>query len=226
MFFFLTYALEPVALLLYFWAAWVYRKNTKLPSAKWLAVYYLISTLLQAYSILQSKLFGNGNNWLYDAAGVLTAVFIGRYFHRLLIAPQKKKTVVALVILYLVYALTRQVTMEGQRLFDSLGYAILSASVTVYVFMYFHQVLKNVAETNILHEFNFWLASSYLLYYVGCFVIFVSYFFLTAKLLQNFTVEGRNLLMALWGLHNVLLFVAAISLLIGSLCVVYRRRSL
>lgn len=189
-------------------------------------MYYLADSLLQVYSIVQSKLFHfNHNTWLYEIAAALTAVVVGIYFYRLLAAPKKRKTVVALIGAYLVYAVVRQVTLRESRLFDSMGYALLSASIVVYVFMYFQQVLKNVTETNILREFNFWLASSYLLYYIGCFIIFVSYFFLTVKHLRNFTVEGRKLLMALWGLHNVLLFVAAISLLIGTLWVVYRRKS-
>ena len=149
----------------------------------------------------------------------------GIYFYRLLQAPQKKKTVVLFTIFYLVYALIRNFTLTQVRLFDSMGYSIVSASIATYVFMYFHQLLKNVTGASILAEFNFWLASVYLIYFVGSFIIFVSYGYLTNKILSTYTKQETHLLTALWGLHNILLFISAISLLTGCLWLTYRKKS-
>jgi predicted membrane protein len=225
LFSFITNFLEPVAFLFYLAALLIYCRHHKTLSARQLSFYYFLIALLQLYSSIQVNLNEQGNIWVYDVVSILTSVFIGNYFYRLLQTPVKKKTVIILVLAFLVYAIYRQVTVEGQRLFDSLGYAIVSASVAVYVFMYFHQVLKNVNEANILKEFNFWLASGYLVYFVGSFIIFVSYYYLTNKIIQTYTRAERDVLTALWGLHNVLLFLGAISLLIGSLWVTYRKRS-
>jgi len=161
---------------------------------------------------------------MYEIVAFLTVLFLGHHFLQLLEGNKKKRVVLVLTGIYVLYALVRQFTIEGQRLFDSIGYSLMSASIATYVFMYFHQVLKNVTEVSILEDFNFWLSSSYLLYFVGSFIIFVNYHNLTNQILKTYTYEERQLLRALWGLHNVLLFLGALSLLTGSLWISYRRK--
>jgi hypothetical protein len=225
LFSFVTNYLEPVALLIYFIATYIYFKRKKTAAAKTLITYYLTVTLLQLYASYVVKFIQLSNIWVYDLVAFLTAAFIGYYFYQLLLSSAKKKTVLLLMGVYLAYAVYRQASLEGQRLFDSMGYAILSASIAIYVFMYFHQVLKNVTEISILKEFNFWLSSSYLLYYIGNFFVFVSYYYLTTKVINTLTKPQMDLLTALWGLHNVLLFLGALSLLTGSLWITYRKKS-
>jgi hypothetical protein len=190
-----------------------------------LYIYYVLTTILHSYIAITSALkISKGNIWLYEIVAFTTVVCLGYHFHQLLEGKKKKRVVLVLTGVYLTYAIVRQFTLEGQRLFDSIGYSLLSASVATYVFMYFHQVLKNVTEVSILKDFNFWLSSSYLLYFVGSFIIFVNYYSLTNQILKTYTSEERQLLMALWGLHNVLLFLGALSLLTGSLWITYRRK--
>lgn len=205
----------------------VYYRSRKQKLSITLVGYYLMVGVLLTAACFPAvrKYFGN-TVWLYELAAFFTAVFIGYYFYSIFQSRSKKTTVVVLVLAYLAYALFRNLTHEGQRLFDSVGYSLVSASVAVYVFMYFHQVLNNVTTNNILREFNFWLASGYLVYFLGSFIIFLTYYHFTKKLLENHTEQGKDLLMALWGLHNVLLFVGAFSLLIGSLWIACRRKSI
>lgn len=223
LFSFITNYLEPLACLLYFVAVLLNRKTTKRADTQILSIYYMLGTLVLLTGSVAVKVTNN-NMWAYDLMALFTAVFIGLYFYRLFQSQAKKRTVLVLVIAYLLYAVLRNFTLEGPRLFDSIGYSIVAASVAVYVFMYFHDILKNVTEANILGEFNFWLASGYLIYFVGSFIIFVSYYYFTNKILDTFTQPERDILTALWGMHNVLLFVSALSLLIGSLWITYRRK--
>ncbi len=222
LFSFITNFLEPFAYLLFCIALAIHYKARKQPATKALLIYYIAATILLVVGCLN---VGKNNIWVYDLVALCTSVFIGFYFYHLLQAPGKKTTIVLLTFFYLAYALIRNITLPGVRLFDSIGYSIVSASVACYVFMYFHQLLKNVTGVSILGEFNFWLASVYLIYFVGSFIIFVSYYYLTNKILSTYTKEERHLMTALWGLHNVLLFVSAISLLTGCLWVTYRRKS-
>lgn len=123
------------------------------------------------------------------------------------------------------YSIIKNIVFKEFYLFDSVGYSMVSVTIVIYVFMYFHQVLKNITEQNILRQFNFWLASGYLIYFLGSFIIFLTYYYLTKKVLAVHTKEEQYLINALWGLHNVLLFIGAFSLLTGSLWLTYRKRS-
>lgn len=231
MFVFITNYLEPVACLLYLVALLLNCNGGKRTQVFPLIGHYLVATVLLTIGCFQMAPTDN-NLWIYDVVSVLTSVCVGAYFYTVLQAPAKKRTVLVLMLLSLAYATIRNLGLNGPRLFDSVGYSLTSVSVVVYVFLYFHQLLKNVSEANILREFDFWLASGYLLYYVGSFVIFVSYYYLTKRLMENDTSLGdpslrsaRRLLTALWGLHNVLLFIGAITLLTSSVWVSYRRKS-
>ena len=224
MFSIITNYLEPIAFFLYFIALVVYYRQKPTKAVLILVVFYATVTLLLTVGSYIIGKVKSGNNWTYDLLGLFTAVFIGFYFYKTLRSPAKKKVVLFLICVYLLYAVFRNITLEGQRLFDSIGFSIVSASIAIYVFMYFHQLLKNVSEVNIVKEFNFWLSSGYLIYYVGSFIIFVSYYYLTNKIMKSYTHEERRVLTALWGLHNVLLFLSALSLLTGSLWGTYRKK--
>lgn len=227
MFTFFTKFLQPIAFLFYLAAFIIYRRRQGEKDTQALYVYYIIAACLHIFISLASvfQLTKKGNIWLYEIGALLTVLFIGSHFYRLLTGTGKKRAVIFLMVVYVIYAIARQFTIEGQRLFDSIGYSLLSASVAVYVFMYFHQVLTNVSEMSILKDFNFWLSSSYLLYFVGSFIIFLSFYSLTNQIIKTNSSDGKELVVALWGLHNVLLFVGALSLLTGSLWISYRRKS-
>jgi hypothetical protein len=223
-FVFVTNFLEPCCFLLYFLALQVFYRKNKMKAFKQLSFYYLTIGLLQLYASLEVKFLTVGNIWVYDTVAILTAVFISHHFYHLLQSRGKRKAVVALLAVYLVYAVIRHTTLEGRRLFDSIGFSILSATIAVYVFLYFHQVLQKVTDVSILKDLNFWLASGYLVYFVGSFIIFVTYYYFTTRIINTYTKEERALLTALWGLHNILLFISALSLLIGCLWINSRRK--
>ena len=115
--------------------------------------------------------------------------------------------------------------LQEFHLFDSVGYSIVSFSVVLYVIMYFHQLLSNVTDENLFHDFNFWLGSGYLIYFLGSFIIFLTYHYFTNRILATYTQEERQLLTNLWGLHNCLLFSGAGLLLGFILWLGYQRKS-
>ena len=222
---FITNYLEPFACFVYLVALLIYYRKQKQAGVSSLLGYYILSAVLLSFGAFSVGKTKAGNIWVYDLVLLFTALLIGLYFYHILQSRAKKRTVIALTVAFLAYAIYRHLSVAELRLFDSIGYSIVSASVVIYVFMYFHQLLKNVTETSLLREFNFWVASSYLLYYVGSFIIFLSYYYFTNRLFANYSRKDQELLTALWGLHNVLLFAGALSLLIGSLWVVYPRKS-
>lgn len=216
--------LEPFSYLLYLIGVLIHYRYSGWRSQQWLFLYYLLATLLMAYASYIVEV-GTNNIWVYNATAFAGAVCIGSYFYQLLQSRLKKVVVLSLIGLYVVYAIVKNIALKEIHLFDSIGYSLVSASVAIYVLMYFHQLLTHITETNIFCEFNFWLASGYLIYFAGSFIIFLSYYYFTQKILNTYTDEERELLTALWGVHNVLLFISALSLLLGSLWLTYRKKS-
>jgi hypothetical protein len=162
---------------------------------------------------------------VYDVSLVIAAVCTSGYFYELLLGKLKKRVIISLLGLFLIYVMIKKLVLQEVALFDSLGYSFFSAMVAVYVIMYFHQVLTHITETNILRDFNFWLSAGYLIYFAGSFLIFVSYYYLTTKILSTYTNQERDLLTMLWAVHNILLFASAFLLLAGSLWLTYRKKS-
>lgn len=218
---------EPVANLFYMGAIVVYQKRTHWPLGKLLAAYYGLAALLMmvAAAIVISNTYSN-NIWLYDIVAAITSVVLGYYFYALLQTRAKKIAVLVLSSAFLVYSAGRHLLFSSDRLFDSLGYALLSASIAVYVFMYFHQLISNVTETDIFRQFDFWLASAYLVYFTGNFIIFSSYYYLTNRIMATYTTEERDLMTSLWAVHNVLLLITGLTLLISSLWLTSRKKSM
>lgn len=216
--------LEPFSYAIYLIAVIIYYRFDRGRNGKLLCTYYGLATLLMLTASLYVR-WKLENIWIYNLAALFAIVFIGIYFYHVFESRTKKNTVLTLVGLYTVYALIKNVFLREISFFDSVGYSLVSAFIAVIVFMYFHQLLKRVSEHDILRQFNFWLASGYLIYFVGSFIIFVSYYYLTQKIINTYTKPERDLLTALWGVHNVLLFISAFSLLIGSLWLTYRKRS-
>ena len=222
---FITNLLEPFSYLLYLIGILIHYRHTRWRSQKWLGVYYFLATILM---IITTNIFSDettNNIWAYNVSAVVAAVCIGVYFHQLLQSNLKKWVVVCLLSGFLLYAFIKNIIMKDFGLFDSMGYSYVSASVAVYVMMYFHQLLSHVTDTNLFRQFNFWLASGYLIYFMGSFIIFLSYYYFTKKILSTYTSEERDLLTTLWGVHNMLLFVSALSLLLVSLWLTYQKKS-
>lgn len=163
--------------------------------------------------------------WLYNIHALLTVGLLGYYFRNLFKTIFKKKVITLLIVVVSLYLLVKNLVLREFRLFDSIGYSLVSASVVIYVLMYFHQLLSNVTENDIFQDFTFWLGSAFLIYFLGSFIIFLTYYYFTVQILATYTNEERYLLTNLWGLHNCLLFTGALLLLTGSLWIVYRKKS-
>lgn len=216
--------LEPFAYLVYLLAVSVYAKKQRGLSLRVLSLYFLLAfALMLAASVLVET--NIETVWLYNIHALLTVGLLGYYFRNLFKTIFKKKVITLLIVVVSLYLLVKNLVLREFRLFDSIGYSLVSASVVIYVLMYFHQLLSNVTENDIFQDFTFWLGSAFLIYFLGSFIIFLTYYYFTVQILATYTNEERYLLTNLWGLHNCLLFTGALLLLTGSLWIVYRKKS-
>lgn len=216
--------LEPLAYLIYLVAIWFYARRKGDTRLNALRLYYFLAFVLMMTASLLVE-FDRSSTLYYHIHALFTIWFLGLYFRGLLQSRYQKNTVLALILATTAYMFIKILLFQEVRLFDSIGYSLISAFVVLFVFLYFHQELRNVKDKNILDDINFWLSSGFLIYFLGSFIIFLTYHYFTLQILATYTEAERDVLTNLWGLHNCLLFVGALSLLGGSLWIIYRNKS-
>ncbi|MBS1556493.1 MAG: hypothetical protein JSU09_16350 [Bacteroidetes bacterium] len=220
----LSFVLEPVAYLIC--AAFILLHSIRIRQLKYfiLIAYYFIATLL----IARANLFREVNNIeIYNVLNLITFVFLGAYYYLTIITAWRRKVILAMAVgggLY--YAGTKILVSDSILLFDSTGQVLLSIAMLTMVSFFLQQLWINVNEEPLSMNFDFWFSSAQLTYYVASFLIFLTYRYLTKKVIDgNYLYEDRKLLTELWAVHNVILFLSS-SIIAGStLWIRYRSKS-
>jgi len=220
---FVAILLEPLSYVLFSIALLLRTIIEKQVKVKVLFIYYLLAALGFGYA--SWLVFKNeNNNWIYNLLYLPGVVAICYYFHETFYSRRNKAIVNFFITLNIIYFVVRMIVFGKLVILDSFGYSLLSISVSFLSFVYFYQLLRHVNEFKVWANFDFWLISSYLLYFLGSFFIFLLYSNLTYNILDTYTYEQRSLLSVLWGVHNVLLFLSSVITLVGSLWVAYHNR--
>jgi hypothetical protein len=192
---------------------------------KVLAGYYFVAMVLAIKAILINTEVSNIG--LYDLLFLLTSICMGTYFYSILILPWKRFVAIGICFVEAIYFILNNILLSGSTLFDSAGYVILSIGIVIMIFMFMHQILTNVTDESLLLNFDFWFVSAQLVYRLGAFIIFLTFNYLTRKILpaENYSSENRAILTKLWGVHNVLLFLSSL-LTLGSVAwISFRKKS-
>jgi len=220
---FVAILLEPLSYVLFSIALLLRTTIEKRAKVKVLFIYYLIAAV--SFSYAGWLVFKNqNNNWIYNLLYLPAVVAICYYFHETLYSRRNKTIVKFFIALNVIYFVVRIMLFGKLVVIDSIAYSLLSISVSFLSFVYFYQLLRNVNEYKVWANFDFWLISAYLLYFLGSFFIFLLYSNLTYNILATYTLEQRILLSVLWGVHNVLLFLSSVITLVSSLWITYRNR--
>jgi hypothetical protein len=172
------------------------------------------------------KVFRGPNIFVYNILYVFNALALGQYFYSLLIGNGRRMAVILLVMVPFIYYIINNVVFEGEEVFDSLGYVFSSIAIVIMIFMFLSQTLANVSEERLSMNFNFWYVASQLIYQLGAFIIFLTFNYLTKKILTaDYSQENRAVLTKLWGLHNVLLFLSALLTIFGVIWISSHKKS-
>ena len=163
---------------------------------------------------------------LYNLLCLITFVCVGSFYYYTFHSLLKKRLVIILGFFHAGYYVVGNFYYSPE-VFDSTGFVFLSFSMVVLAFMYLQQILTNVTEEPLSHNFSFWFVSGQLVYYLGSFFIFLTYGYFTRKLLtfNEYSIENRIYLSGLWHTHNVLLFLVSLIISGGILWTYYRRKS-
>lgn len=221
--------LEPFSYLIYAIALCLQYKTNGPGKIKVLIVYYLLATILISYAswsiIHKNNTAESNNNWAYNILYFLTIFFLSFYMYRTFITIKSKIITLSLLFINIINFFLNDLLFK-QKLFDSFVSSISVLSLIILIFLYFQQLLRNVNEENILLDFDFWLLSGYLFYFLGSFFIILSWSHLSSRVVNELTAEQKEQFSILWGVHNILLFLSALITLIGNVWITHYQKKL
>jgi len=220
---FFTVYLEPVSYLLFFLFFLIYLKVE--PSNKIWAfiIYYFIATLLMTIAAIKA-FYNERNIGIYNVFLLFNLTIICYYFFKILIFRFKNIFIGLVYLLGVVYIIIKNLVFKDYGLFDSIGFSSLSAITVLFSLFYYRQILKKIDDTVIYYTLDFWIISALFTYNLGAFLIFLSFYFLTDRIIDSYSDSERDLLTLLWGLHNILLFISSIVLIFGNIWRRFRKK--
>lgn len=212
---FLKNFLEPISYLLYTLLLLItITKNSPL-KRKALLLYYVIAVVLTYYaSYLSYEKTKGDNNYLYNLFFFISICMFSYYFYNILFGRIKKYVVSFLFVLNVFLFIEYDIVLrQFNDTYNNYVTAACYLSVVVYCLFYFDQLLRNVNEVNILHEFDFWLIAGYLIYFLGAFFIILFY-----------KDKNESQRAVIWAFQNIILFTSALIALTGNLWIKYHKK--
>lgn len=217
---FIKNELEPFSYLIYTIAIFLQANWEKSILRKVHFCFYFFSFIALSYASKIAWDETDNNNWIYNIHYIVSSLFFGYYFFNLLISPTLK---FLSLFLYSVSGLVLIITsyFVTGSFFNSYGSALLFIIVVITCFLYFKQRFLRYKEEKVLLTFDLWIVLGYLLYFLGAFLVILTYSYFTNKL----PPEKQYLLADIWAVQNILLFIASLLSLIGYLWVSSRKVS-
>lgn len=202
--------LEPLSYLIYAIAIFIAIRKNKLIKKEVLFIFYLLAIVIILVACYTTNMLLN--RILYNLYFFITISVFSYYFRSLLSTKTKKNIVNILFIINLILFIN--ICLVSHQFFEinNYFYAITYLTIIVYALLYFHDVLKNVNEIKLLHQFDFWLVSGYLLYFLSCFFIIFFY--------ENVDISLRA---TLWSLQNSILFLSSLLTMCASIWIYQKK---
>lgn len=220
----LSFWLEPISLAVGGLAVFFHAIRQKQMKYAILCGYYLIACVL----MLRANLIGMSginNIDIYNLLNLITVIFFGLYFCSIISSVKKRIVMGAMCLVIGVYFIKTSLFPSQELLFDSTGQVLLSAGILIMVFFFMAQLLQNVNEEPLSMNFDFWFSCAQLTYYLATFFIFLTFRYLTKKVIDgDYLDEDRELLTKLWAVHNVILFLSSSIIAASTLWIRYRSK--
>ncbi len=208
---FICNELEPIAYLLYVLAVYIKYHQHRQHRLLVLMVFYALAAILLYTGIIITSIL---NNWSYNLLFILQILVLSWYYHFLITGYRKRLFIVASIVLntamFVYFDIVQQTFFS---MFNSIVYGISFISVVVYSLFYLHQLLADVKDENILLNFDFWLISGYLVYFLGSFIIVIYY--------ENADVMRRG---NMWAMQNIILTLCAIVSLLAGISIAHKKK--
>lgn len=187
--------------------------------------YYLIAGVMMFRANLVG-VKGINNIEIYNLVNLITLISFGLYFSTIIKSVTKKIVIGAMCLVIGVYFIKLNLFPSPESLFDSTGQVLLSLGILTMVVFFMAQLLQNVTEEPLSMNFDFWFSSAQLTYYLATFFIFLTFRYLTKKVIDgSYLDQDRELLTKLWAVHNVILFLSTSIIAASTLWIRYRSKS-
>ena len=217
---FIKNELEPFSYLIYAIVIFLQAKKEKSILRKVHFCFYFFSFIALSYASKIAWDETDNNNWIYNIHYIASSLFFGYYFFNLLISRTLKFLSICLYFFSGLILILTSYFITGS-FFNSYGSALLFIIVVITCFLYFKQRFLRYKEEKVLLTFDLWIVLGYLLYFLGAFLVILTYSYFTNKL----PPEKQYLLADIWAVQNILLFIASLLSLIGYLWVSSRKVS-
>lgn len=174
-----------------------FNKVSAMRELRLLLFIYTLLFILNATAALLAFL-DKTNIWIYDLGGITTFLSISFYMAILLKTDRFQKIIYFFIPVFTTFYLGYTYMLNDSSIFNSLGYAVLAVLISIYCVFYFLECIR--FETRKLTDiYSFWVVTSFFIYFMGSFFIFITYKTMTSHGIQT----GM-----LWGLHNIVYFVS------------------
>lgn len=202
---------SPLAVLLTFLILRKHWKSTGF--MRILFVYYLCSSINLGVATYLAYVNAPSNIFWYNLHGFLSAVTLSLFYHqilksafsRILVAIMATAGIVAYVIILTFF--------DDRITFNSTGYSIISFLIILYSFLFLREVFSFSNNDPLHAEVTVWIVSALLTYYLSSFLIQLSYKNVTRFLATTFSQKAHD--SWVWGIHNVLYFLANMIIMIN-----------
>jgi len=202
--------LEPLSYLVYFIALVICVRKVKEGKMVVLLVYYFTVSVLLAIAAYTPS--DSLNKLIYNLFFFFTICVFSFYFNTLLFKTLYKRIVLLLFTINSIVFIYHNFLQKHAYEVNTFVYAVSFLTVVIFSLLYFIQLLQNIREDNIFRQFDFWLVSSYLLYFLSSFFIILFY--------VNIDINERALL---WSMQNIVLFLSSLVTISGSIWISYHR---
>lgn len=174
-----------------------------------LFVYFLLTTL--NLSIATWLAFVDKPNVLwYNINGFTSLAALSSFFYYLLYSKKLKTLVVCLSSIGLLAYLVLLIVWDDNLNFFSAGYSIYLLLIIIYCFLFLKEVFTIHHSLSLESGSIVWIVSGLLTYFMGAYLIQVTYKLLTVRFLNagNTIFSTPGGMGILWGVHNVIYCLA------------------
>jgi hypothetical protein len=175
-----------------------FRKARATVDLRLLFFVYLVLFILNLMAAIYAY-FDTTNIWIYDLICITAFITISFYLISILRSETRRKIIYFFLPVYIAFFLSYTYVLGYNSLFNSISFAALSLLISTYCVLFFVEKLTRMEEEHLQDSYSFWVVTSFFVYYLGSFFIFLTF--------KHLSSQGASIGI-LWGLHNIIYFIS------------------
>lgn len=200
----------PLSMLLPLFIA-LFRWRFLTPQAKYLALYILVSVLINCVAILFAKWLHKNNMPLVHLLTATDVVILLFYYKTLFNHQNKLQLYLSLCALFIIFCIINAIFFQSIYTFSSYTRSVEALICMLFALNYFARLASDSGtQVKIINQPDFYFNTGIFLYFSGAFMLFIfSNFIIKSLTKANFLI--------IWDIHNGLLMLMYLLFCIGFL---------